>query len=515
MYKFLDLPFAKRFNVLKLLMNSSNHSLSQVELLDQLDVTVITLNNLFSLINQDFDKYGYSEKIQLGFDKTTKTYFIKKTDDFSLQFIMQHYLEESVRFKITKRLLMNDLSDINTSAKELFMSYNSLRRELKYLKDIFNDFGLQLVARKKIYLQGNELHIRLFFTFLYLDIYGAYHWPFKFISYFEVSEFVELFPEEIYNYETRDKSILLHYFTAISLLRVKMGFLVKESTITEALFDPSTVRNRKNHESIRELFSKFTPKISAAKREKELSILYSCILAFGTYDGLNSAPSFFFTNPALKEKNLVHDVFHLINSFTMSLETTLTDFEYNKLLNGLMVTHYRIELFTTTLSSNFSQWTLNSIVVTGYNEFQIETYTNFIEKELETEKLQHLRPYKAYLVNQYLNILTKTLDSKKVFPTIRVAYFSKMGNYNFYNYLNNVLDGQYSIEITNQIDSSVDLVISDIILSNEVIQSLNTNQHIVYIDYTLSDYDYILLIKTISTVIKNKFKRRLHAKPTE
>ncbi|MFD1900749.1 helix-turn-helix domain-containing protein [Enterococcus termitis] len=177
-----------------------------------------TLKRSVKLIEEDFQAFGCEDKIQLTYNEESKAYNLMIAENFSLQFIRLYYLENSIRFKLIEGMFTDTLGDMSEVADQLYLTYSSLRRELHYLKKELQLYDLTIDTKKKIKIKGNELHIRLFYTILYLDSYGGQSY---FINTFTNTisiRFVLCFPQKFITLQLLPKesclvsSLLIHLY---------------------------------------------------------------------------------------------------------------------------------------------------------------------------------------------------------------------------------------------------------------------------------------------------------------
>lgn len=510
MIQFIDKALLKRYRILEVVNNSPNYSVSQKKLLEVLDISVGTLTRLTKAIKDDFEAFDCGENIQLSYNETTKTYHLDIAEDFSLQFIRLFYLENSVRFKLLEGMFADELGDMAEVAEQFFITYSSLRRELHFLKKELMKYGLNISTKKKIGIRGDELHIRFFFTILFLDSYGGQAWPFKYIHQHDIQQLCTLFPSEIFNPLVAEKRILLSIFTANSIVRAKNGHVVTIDALHVPLFSSP---HESYHQSVNALNSSLKKMLPLLNRQQcliETTTLLSCVLAFGSYHGIQRATSFFYLNKELQQQDFLSPIFHLMNQLEKFAISPITNDEYNTIFNKLCLTHYRVLLINNTAFVNLPVWQNPNDDLLTFNRKRIALFTQAFEKELAHPLMSKFIDYKSYLLFEYHNILLHSLDWEKHRPNIRVLFLSKYSSHKLQSMITNAFQAFYKFDCTFELTSEVDLIVSDIILSEQTLSAIGTNKSVVYVQPTVSVRDYQKVGRQLATLTWRKLKQSLH-----
>ncbi|GGD03970.1 helix-turn-helix domain-containing protein [Enterococcus wangshanyuanii] len=475
-----------------------------------MDISLGTLKRSVKLIEEDFRLFKCEDKIQLLYNEDTKTYQLNIAGDFSLQFVFLFYLKESIRFKLLEGMFTDTLGDISEVADQFYLTYSSLRRELQYLKKELSKYGLSIDTKKRIKIQGDELHIRFFYTVLYLDSYGGQSWPFPYIHQHEINQICTLFPTEIYNPTVAAKKILLSFFTANSLVRAKNGHIIDPSIMNVPLFDSKHSSYQPAIDKLSAIFKKMLPLANEEQRLIEIKTLLSCVLAFGSYPGVPRVSHFFYLNKELQEQDFLSSVLHLMNQLEDYAISPLTNDEYNSIFNKLCLTHYRVQLFNNKAFINLPIWTNPNDDLLTYNRQRTALFTEALEQEFTHPIMSKFLDYKNYLLFEYHNILLHTLDWEKHKPNIRVLFLSKYSTNKLENMVTSSFKALYNFDSTYELTSQVDLIISDMILSSQTLSTIGATQPTIYVQPTVSVADYRTIAKKLSELTWKKMKQTEH-----
>ncbi|MCA5013466.1 MULTISPECIES: helix-turn-helix domain-containing protein [unclassified Enterococcus] len=494
MKEFMDKSLLRRYQTLELINDAPDQTLHSDLLLDKLGISVGTLYKVISSIENDFIQYDCTDSIKLIYLESIHSYKLEIAEDFFIQFIRLFYYENSLNFKLLKGLLLNNLDDITETAQRFFITYSSLRRELYTLKKEFEKYGLELQLKKKIHLTGNELHIRLFYAVLCLNSYGGYSWPFHSIHLHDTNEILRHMPKEFFNSDSLDKKILVDYFTAVSLVRGRLNFPLTEECFKTSLYHSDTPEFKKSVTDLNQIFKRLLPATTEKKRTLEIRALISCVLACGSYAGITHAPRFFSLDKKLQKDQFLSPLFHIMESLKKYSLLKDSDNEYMKIFNKLATLHYRILLFNNPELQNLPTWSQPKNEIRILSDQRVALFTKIIKKELEHPVFNHLEEYKEYLAGQYHEIFLYSIDWLKYKPAINVLIVSKVSKDKLDFLLTTALRSLYNFQCVFERTEDIDLVVSDTILSDNLIPALGSEaKPVVYVNqtFTLSDYDRV------------------------
>ncbi|MFD1899182.1 helix-turn-helix domain-containing protein [Enterococcus termitis] len=188
MRELLDSKSKKRVAVIEKIFYSSNHICTQSELLEQLDMTYPTLLSVIDGINNDVVRFGYSD-FSISRHSHPQSYSININKSISIQLLVHAYIRESSKFQLLELLLTSSFPNLQLLSKSLYISYNSLRKDIKELNQFLKKNGIKISAKEGVRLEGDEIGIRLFYTFLYLNVYGGDSWYFRLFSILRLLEY--------------------------------------------------------------------------------------------------------------------------------------------------------------------------------------------------------------------------------------------------------------------------------------------------------------------------------------
>lgn len=497
---FIDTPLLKRFKLLKVIYQAPGQTVSQEELLYSMNISLTTLTSMIEIVQDDFEQFDCQEKIQLFFNQRYKCYSLKIHESFSLQFIQLFYLQESLRFKIMEKLLTNELSDMTSTAERFFTTYSTLRRELHYLKEVLQPYGLDITYRKKIRLIGDELHIRGFFTLFCLNSYGGRTWPDSFTPVAEVQAIITSLPEEIFNQKKADKRILLGFFIAVSLLRARHGLTLSESDIKVPLYGPEEVFQTERTKNIIHIYKKHLPLATNSVRILEIKVLFSCVLSFANYEGVQQFPHFFFLDKQLQELNFLDSVFQFMANIKTRLPYELSDQESNRIFYLICLTHYRMLLFHDPRFTNLLLTDNSALPSINIDVTKTEFINQLVMSEIEQPYFKPFEEFKPYLMAHYRNILYYSLDWTAHKSTICVYLISKFSKHKLEALILSVFDSFYDFEVAYELNSQVDVVISDSILVEDPSEYPFASQQIIYVDTPITPSDYHRIAKKFAEI---------------
>lgn len=506
MKELLDLKSKKKVAILEKIFYSENHSCPQVALLEELEITYPTLRLLVETINKDIYDFGYVN-FSIVHSPANQLYSIAFDNESSVQMIVHAYIHDSPKFKLLELLLVTSFDTLQDLADKLFISYVTVRKEIREINQLLEKYSIYISVKNGIDLKGDELGVRLYFTILFVTVYGGEKWPFSFISYFEVNDLLKKCPREIYRAEFLDKSILVHYYVAIHLLRVRLNKNISQSykfylPLYQAYSDESQTSF---NEFLNEL-SNYVPNINKKNSIYSTKIILSVILAFGGYSSIGKVPRFFYADKVFKESQFLDTISFIYNVIKKYLLTPLTKEEEEKLIYSLMSTNYRHFLFKNiSLDLNSIVFGYQNVDKNGKKTYKIEHLKRLINQFINAKEFQLFEPEKKELFLEYLYILDKRIDFTKQTRPIKVVVISIMSNeLTVIDLLNNFSD-YYNLCVVDKIEKDVDLIVSDFPLSNQTIRSLSIKHSIVYVNTRLTNSDYESVNQKLKEIATEKF----------
>lgn len=269
MKELLDLKSKKKVAIIEKIFQFENHSCTQALLLEELRMTYPTLRSLIETINSDVERFGH-ENFSITHSPSNQLYTLNIHEESSIQLVIHSYVKDSPKFKLVELLLTSTFPNLQVVADKLFISYVSIRKDIKELNELLRPYQVQISTSNGVKLEGDEMGIRLYYTFLFLTVYGGESWPFSFIQYFEITELLSKCPKEIYNAGLLDKGMLLHFYFAVHLLRVRRDNPIQESHIFKVpLYSPYSNESKKSFAHFLLRLRNYVP------NEKEEELIYN------------------------------------------------------------------------------------------------------------------------------------------------------------------------------------------------------------------------------------------------
>ncbi|HEL7535572.1 TPA: helix-turn-helix domain-containing protein [Enterococcus faecium] len=503
---FLDTDYRNKMTLLEEMQESENRTISREQLAETMQVSKRTIATIVAGIKKDLEDLGFQKNIRIFFNEQFSIYRLEISENFSLQFLAMSYLENSIKFKLLADLLQDTGDSIENMAQKLFITPSYLRKEIKQLKDYFADKQITIKTTKKVTLSGNELTIRLFYSFLYVSTFRGFKWPFQFVSYNELNTLIDRLPSDIHHPETIEKSVLLHYYFAITLLRIRKKKIVSSDKQQVPLYQAYSIQRKNEYSLFYQTMMKHTLQRANKDLHTEVPILLSTVISLGSFSLMERPSHFFFLDPKFENYKFLETVFALMDTLSSYLVVPIDNDEYNTLLYRLCTINYRVLYFGTSLINNVMIWNSSDEEITDYKKTRYLLFTALIEKTLNSPDFLHLQEYKEYLKNQYFKALDQTLPTHKYDPKINVVFLSYLSNRSMRAKVYEAFESYVNIKVSNKIDSDTDLIISDIILSRVTINNLRSSTEIIYVKTHPTVTDLQKIIKKFSEISLRKIE---------
>lgn len=502
----LDLQSKKKVDIIEKIFNTKNHSCTQARLLKELKMTYPTLRNLIETINYDAKLFGF-ENFSITHSPPNQLYTLEMDEESNIQMVIHSYIRQTTKFRLLELLLTTSFATIQVVADRLFISYTSIRKDIKELNKLLEPYCITISTSNGIYLEGEEMGIRMFYSMIFLTVFGGESWPFLFIRYSEISELLEKCPKEIYNARSFDKSIAIHFYIAIHLLRVRQNNPVLPSQLHNVpIYKPYSDRSKQSFHSFVAQLKSYLPNLNEQKLIFSSRIILSVITAFGSYSSIKKVPTFFYSEPLLTKNDFFTTAIAICEKVNNHLSVPFSETEKENLLYSLMSVNYRYLLFKKI------DLCLEPIIL-GYSKIdrdirkrhKVRHLELLINRMMNLEEFSVLNAHKQELAADYLIIFEKRIDFSKHTKTINVAVLSIISNEtsvaNFMNYFSNY----YNVCVKDGWNSRTDLIICDFPLSEHVQASFGINQPIVYVHTRWSGSDYEKINKALARIAIDKF----------
>lgn len=510
MKELLDVKGRKKVAIIEKIFKSKEHSCSQIVLLKELNMTYPTLRSLVETINMDAAHFGY-DHFSIIHSHTNQMYTLNIHEENSIQLIIHSYVKESPKFQLLDLLLTTSFPNLKSAADRLFISYNSLRKDIYELNELLRQYDFSVSLNNGVSLVGDEVGIRLYYTFLFLALYGGETWPFKYIRYYEITELLDNCPSEIYKSGYLDKNVLVHYCLAIHLLRIRQNKYISDShSFIVPLYKPYTPESKQSYEAFSVALKNHVPNINEKSLNLATSFILSTIIALGSYSFIDKAPSFFYLEKEFSKINF-HDITSAIcKKVDQHLSSPFSDIEREKLIYSIMSVNYRYLLFRN-LNLNLESMIIGYGNIEGNSRKRHKTkhLKLLIQKFMDLDELAIFEPNKKELAADYFLILEKRIDFAKHTLPIKVAILSIISTDTSVSDFLSFFSDYYNVHVCEKMEGDVDLVISDISMSNQVLTVFSINQPIVYVNTRWSESDYEKINSKLAEIATSKFINRI------
>ncbi|MGM0339541.1 helix-turn-helix domain-containing protein [Enterococcus sp. AZ007] len=489
------------------IFDSEHHICTLDELLQVVDINHQTANSLFHSILDDIRLSDFSDRIHLNYSPTNQIFELQISQSFNIQTILNFYILRSSKFQLLNSLLMTKFETLQDVADSLHVSYTQVRRIIIELNDSLKKVGLEIYSRRNVYIAGNEINLRFFYTVLYVSIYGIGYWPFSSFSFLDISLLLDECPNEVFKSISLDKNVLTHYYLAVHLLRERQGFEIDLHEIRVPLYEACCGSNQAAFKSFSTAIGKYLPQKSEAKRIENTQLICSSLVALGGYSSVETIPDFFLLNQTLNEQKFSHKAFYIIDRVNYHLSVPLTYEEREKILYSVLCLHYRIAFigdalnYLETLLPYYSHET-NDL----RKKHKIQHIQYLVESEMKTAEFDWSRDYHKYLLPQYCLIYDKHLEFEKHTAPITVAFISLISNQNLQNTICQYFSSYFNLKVANKLDQRVDIIISEVPISADAVSNLRLHQPIIHCHQKIVSSDYDKIATALAQIAKKKFK---------
>ncbi|MBF8807500.1 MAG: hypothetical protein IC227_02760 [Enterococcus lacertideformus] len=175
------------------------------------------------------------------------------------------------------------------------------------------------------------------------------------------------------------------------------------------------------------------------------------------------------------------------------------------MLAKLCSIHYRIILYGSLLLEEVNMWTNHHTKLSIHNQEKLDFVFQHLETFIFNDPIYvWLSRYKPFLYRQYAQLFDQHLLSIKPPPVVNIGLYSKFSTTGLKNYLNSIFSQHLQINFTDSSSKQTDVVISEIILSKEVLENLGIACKIIYIQIPISEIAYQELKNTLTHISKEK-----------
>ena len=499
----MDSRYLKRFLLLDYLHINQNHSIELMELVKLSQVSYPTVKKIITDIRMDIIDLGYSEYVELiDLPEQNKVIWnVKK--NFSLMIFRLYYLENSYRFQLFSLFLEPKEWTISEITKKINTTYTMVKKELIYLERFItiNANNLHLRTDRRLTLLGDEVTIRLFYTGIFQQVYGGYKWPFVFISTNEIINLLESLDVGIYR-KFSARFVSIHYGLAISLLRAN-----KRSIPDNVYYwEPISIQEKKMYDHLFSLLKKKMAMIHPTILKREVKFIISCIIAsdLGHHDG--SLPVFFNESPKLKEIGFLHMInekVHMVERFALREMTTK---ERDKLFARLVGVFYQILIYQEALHQRLIDLYVYHPFDFPANKERERTFYQIFMSKCSRNLNAFEAEYIEYFCVAYYKILFFELDRQLFHPKIRIFIISNRTPEMLVSTKLKTIGDYFYIEIADSLCREVDLILTDIALSNQTKSFLPRKIPILYLTEGYCPSDNKLLQEILPKIADKKYR---------
>lgn len=501
---FVDNPDKKKIVFIQTVFDSDQHICSLDTLEDTVKVNRQTIFSLFQSIIEDIRLANFSDLITIDYASINQIFRMSISEAFNIQTLINLYVKRSVKYRLLYSLLTKTFETLQEAADSLNVSYIQIRRVIADLNIFLESIDLKIHSRRTVFLAGDEITLRFFYTVLFVSTDGITAWPFPSFSYYEISALLDHCPKEVFYSKSLDKMAFTHFYLAVHLLRERQGFPVKKEDFAISIYQPYTNSNKDEFKAFYHSVGNYLPHYTESKIIENSQIICSSLVALGGYASVDIAPDFFFTDSDLNQQNFSQKASTVIDQIEAYLKEPLTPAERNRMLYLILCLHYRISYIGKPLEK------LRSLLPYYFYEasdlrkqYKMNAIQSLIEQVLYSLDLGSTDPFYDYMLFQYCLIYDKCTDFEKHNAPITVAFISIISNQTMQKDITQYFSSYFNLIIAESLSHEIDLIISEVTISSEVISALRLHQPILYCHQKLVDSDYEKITEALA-VIANK-----------
>lgn len=198
-------------------------TLSQDELCNKFNLSIITLQKYFQEIKRELPYITINE--------SNHHYSITIDDRYGLTSVYNYYIQHNISFKILFTLFFNPTYNMEDLSEKLGYSETSLYRSIKIINSVFkeNHFDIYIIPTTAE-MDGDEKHIRSFYSNLLFEAYSMFDWPFNSLNKSDVSDFAVNILSPINMHKDLSAIHKMMIMFAVNLIRIQHGFNMKRDT---------------------------------------------------------------------------------------------------------------------------------------------------------------------------------------------------------------------------------------------------------------------------------------------
>lgn len=503
----IDKSDRKKIRLLRIIFDCDHHICSFEKLTTKLGVSNQTVLKLVDAIKVDICSFEVSELFSLNYSSTNLLFSLFFSDSYNFQMLLNAYLRKSIKFKLLKALFSHSFNTLQELADFLDIPYIQVRRVIQEINQLFDGTSINIYTKKNVFIRGNEIDLRFFYTILFLTAYGAEKWPFHAFTLYDISTILEESPLEVYNSNSLDKYLIARYYIAVHLFRERQGHHVEEKDIRISLYQPYSVSNQQAFGKLVRMLKKYLPYFSGDQLTNCAKVLCSSLVALGGYSAIKSAPDFFLLDKRVNKKMIPHLTFYILDRLDYHLFYSLSLEEYNQLSYSLMCVHYRTS-YIGKIASRLQDFLPEYLEIDRDHRKQhkIQHFKKLIELEMKTADFELYEEYSDYLTSQYCIIYDDHLNLEQHTEPINISFLSILSNKTLKEEVIQYFSPYFNLNVVTNLSREIDLIISEIPISSSVISTLRLNKTIIYCNQHLVDSDYTKICAALTKIAQEKFK---------
>lgn len=446
------------------------NTISKKNLVEILNISNFTLNQLLAEFHLDLLAFELSGSIQLNINKNSITLIENAPGALSL--IKQTYLRRTILFAYLKDIYYNKIIDVTDFITTHHISTATFYRMLKKLNTYAKTFNLQFTASGKV--EGTENFLRSFFVQLIFYVYKGTDYPFKFITYSSLKEYINYFYKIVgFSFGPIQESLYV-YWIAVSLERVHVLKMISVDieglnkpinlelkSIDGVTFEQSEIQLQKYIEYFSMEYIRSYKKITEEQIEAEL--ITSFIFGFYQYVIYDENSINDYTLMLLK-KYTTKDIHHCVQIWIDGLKK-----EFNCIIDNFTLKKISINLFaihTLSLSTKALQIcpVNKELIIKEINMYDnsiIIKFNHFFNHLFKCDTFILLENQKEALYSNYLLLIKNnlTIFNKKKLCVSLVTKLTRQLEYTIIDSCPSYIKSQ--VEFIAFDEHSTDVVISD------------------------------------------------------
>ncbi|MGG5368720.1 helix-turn-helix domain-containing protein [Enterococcus sp. AZ196] len=500
----MDTRYLRRYLILNHLHLNQNQSIELMELVKLLNVSYPTVKKIVSDIKLDIQELNYEEYVELIdlFEQNKVMWYVKK--NFSATVFRLHYLEQSYRFQLFSLFIEPKEWTLSEIIKKLNISYAVVKKELSYLKKVIYSHANTLTLKndRKPILLGEEITIRCMYTGVFQQVYGAYKWPFLFISTHEVVEILSVLEGLIYR-KFCPRFLTIHYGLAISLLRAKR----RSVPDNEYYWKPYTIEEKQAYDAFTLMLRKKGAMINADWLKVEADFIISGIIAMSIGHDDGRLPAFFTESSKLKELNFLRRVDAKLETIEKYGLRKMTDEERETTFARLVGVFYQIAIYKKTLQQRIIDLYVHHPFEFPSNKERERTFYQVFMSNSSVNLSSEAAEYIEYLCVAYYKILFFELNRQLFHPKIRIYVISNRTPEMLVSTKLQMIGNYFNIEIEKCFCEEIDLIVTDMALSSNFKSFLSRRIPVIHMSEGYCARDNELLQEMLVKIADSKYRK--------